>query len=101
MDAAPATPRDYENEAWRLCGQVESANRLSLICIFAAACRADGVAFETVGDAYARDFGHCVAMQCLGHGVSWFDDHERFDLKTPGFETLLTVADYLPAMAEA
>jgi hypothetical protein len=30
-------------------------------------------------DEYARDFGHCLAMMGLCAGVSWFDNHARFD----------------------
>lgn len=33
-----------------------------------------------------RDFGHHVAMMALGHGVSWFDDHAKFQLKLPHIE---------------
>lgn len=38
---------------------------------------------------YAREFGHYLAMQALGHGVSWFDDHARFDLTVPHSEFYL------------
>lgn len=29
-------------------------------------------------DCYAYDFGWYIAMSCSGHGVSWFDNHEKF-----------------------
>jgi hypothetical protein len=35
---------------------------------------------------YVSDFGHYLAMQSLGHGVGWFDDHEHFELKLPLIE---------------
>jgi hypothetical protein len=31
-------------------------------------------------------FGHCLAMQAMGHGVSWFDEYATFDLKFPRFD---------------
>jgi hypothetical protein len=34
---------------------------------------------------YAIAFGHYVAMQSEGHGVSWFDYHAKFDLKLPAY----------------
>jgi len=34
----------------------------------------------------AEEFGHYLAMEAMGHGVSWFDDHARFDLKVPHME---------------
>ena len=29
---------------------------------------------------YARTFGHYLAMQAMGTGCSWFDDHARFEI---------------------
>lgn len=54
------------------------------------AAKADGMdpyvdGFEYPTD-YARLFGHYVAMQSIGHGVSWFDEHAEFDLKLPSIE---------------
>jgi len=34
----------------------------------------------------AEDFGHCIAMQAMGTGVSWFDDHYRFPMTIPHME---------------
>lgn len=33
-----------------------------------------------------EEFGRCVAMTYMGHGVSWFDDHARFEMKVPHAE---------------
>lgn len=33
-----------------------------------------------------QDFGHCMVMQSLGSGVSWFDDHKEFPVEFPNFE---------------
>ncbi|HYG24487.1 MAG TPA: hypothetical protein VEH04_17040 [Verrucomicrobiae bacterium] len=101
MDVAPATPDNALAHAWRLIGRIEQCNRTSLACILAAACRADGVSFEKLLEdvelpdtarpryTYLSQFGHYLAMQSLGHGVSWFDDHEEFDLKLPYIENPL------------
>ena len=34
----------------------------------------------------ADEFGHYLAMEAMGHGVSWFDDHAQFDMKVPSIE---------------
>ena len=31
----------------------------------------------------ADAFGHYMAMQMMGHGVSWFDDHAEFPIEIP------------------
>ena len=33
------------------------------------------------------EFGFLMAMQALGEGVSWFDDHPKFDVEFPRFQT--------------
>lgn len=105
MDVAPATPDRFQNEAWRLVGRIEQLNGMGLICLFAAACEADKESFEAMitryhADAlteadwhYIGEFGHCLAMQSMGHGVSWFDDHEHFELKLPLIEVSIEPGD--------
>lgn len=34
----------------------------------------------------AEQFGHYLAMEAMGHGVRWSDDHEDHDLKVPFFD---------------
>jgi len=82
MDVAPGgIPCDVEDQAWRLCGMIEQANGMALVCLAAAAHRA-----ENEGDGCERswhfdnDFGHCLAMMAMGTGVSWYDNHARFYL---------------------
>jgi hypothetical protein len=41
----------------------------------------------------AEDFGHYLAMEAMGHGVSWFDDHAKFDLKVPDIECSMYTFD--------
>lgn len=105
MDVAPETPERFLFEAWRLTGKIEQINRMSLICLFAQACKADGESYEDIiarwhDDAlteadwkYLNDFGHYLAMQSLGHGVSWFDDHEKFPLHLPLIECVIVSGD--------
>jgi hypothetical protein len=110
MNIAPETPPEFLHEAFRLIGRIEQLNRMSLVCLLAQAAKADGVVYcEDLPDGsrrglveypdipdipdtareqytYVSQFGHCLAMQSLGHGVSWFDDHAKFELKTPHIE---------------
>lgn len=64
-------------------GRLRAANRLPVAALAFRAAEADGQDFE---DLDAREFGHYLAMQALGHGVSWFDDHARFALIVPSME---------------
>lgn len=34
----------------------------------------------------ANLFGHYLAMEAMGHGVSWADDHEPHGLRVPHME---------------
>ena len=100
MDVAPDTPDYARFEATKLLGAFEYANPQwgrNLPSIMAAAQRADqdfhhmhdppGVDFPYgLFSPDVREFGHYIAMQALGHGVSWFDDHARFELKVPHVE---------------
>jgi hypothetical protein len=93
MDVAPATPRRFLNDGWRLLGKFEQLNGMHIACLWAAACRADGVDSAEPPSEHVDKFGHYLAMQALGHGVSWFDDHERFDLKCPRVESYVDQND--------
>jgi len=84
-DIAPETPMDAIQEACILYGHIESQNNLNMACLLARACKVDGVEFPP-SHTYEEEFGHYLAMMCLGHGVSWFDDHARFDIEIPHFE---------------
>jgi len=46
-----------------------------------------------ITDEYITEFGHCMAMMSLGHGVSWFDNHARLDLPRVHFEYSLEVPE--------
>ena len=58
-------------------------NRAPIEHIYQAAARAPG---RHTRRPTPSDFGYALAMQSLGHGVSWFDDHPdipRFTLQLP------------------
>lgn len=74
---APATPESAKKAAEKLAKQFEKANGKKIEDLYADAMKADG---NESGDK-CEEFGHYLAMQALGHGVSWFDDHKRFPLK--------------------
>jgi hypothetical protein len=82
---APATPREAYNAAHNLAGRFEQLNGYDIRALLWQAAVADGKPHADPGDKYAEDFGHYLAMQALGHGVGWFDDHARFPLRFPRF----------------
>ena len=82
-DVAPETPESASDAARDLYLAISRANDKSPVDLLGEALRADGKKFSS---SLADSFGHYLAMQALGHGVSWFDDHAQFRLKVPGFE---------------
>jgi len=88
MDVAPRTPMAALHRAYNLIGRFESQNHMPMVSLLYAAAKADGID-PYAGDLssnYVRDFGHYLAMEAIGHGVSWFDDHAKFKLDVPHFE---------------
>lgn len=93
---APPAPPEVETAARWLCRLIERANEgRSVTSLYGSAKNADMLwggkgGWHSGGpEGDARDtFGHYLAMMSLGHGVSWFDDHAKFPLKTPSFETM-------------
>lgn len=104
MDIAPEAPREAKYEAAILLGKIEQLNGVSLAVVVHRARVADcvedgthkhegsylnqhdGPGEDRCKSIDVKDFGHYLAMQSLGHGVSWFDDHAQFDLKLPHIE---------------
>lgn len=84
-DVAPAAPRpDTMQAAKELVRLFEEVNGRSLEELATMAQRAHQPPTGwLLGNADAELFGHYLAMQALGHGVSWFDDHPAFPLKFP------------------
>lgn len=96
---APPTPQYALYEAAGLLARLEVANGLPLASLLRAAghadyardCRSGFVthwAFDAGCDcaADAADFGGDIALQALGHGAGWFDNHAQFELTVPHIE---------------
>lgn len=75
------TPTPALYMASEIIGRLEHANNgVSVVDLYHQALEADDI----VDSSELRSrFGSDLAMQSLGHGVSWFDNHEQFDLKFP------------------
>lgn len=77
MDVAPNTSNAAKRHARAYAVKLSDANKgATLTDLYAAALNAGGR-----GD--ARTFGHYIAMQAMGHGVSWFDDNPKFPIEIP------------------
>jgi len=81
MDVLPLPiPPDFIAWAHRQAAKIEAVNSLPLGEAFKRACAAPRVnSWEGRADAEsetdAAAFGHYLAMQAMGHGVAWEDDH--------------------------
>lgn len=80
MDFAPPTPPNAYALAGELWSELVVLNRKNMYVIFQLAAEADD------GEIDVSDFGHYLAMEAMGSGVSWFDSHGRFDLEVPYME---------------
>lgn len=84
-DVAPATPESAYEAARDLYLLIDRANGKTCGELFQRACEVDGCEWNAEN---AELFGHYLAMQSMGEGVSWFDDHKEFPLRmsSRGFE---------------
>ena len=93
MDLAPRTSAEAKRAALRLEGRFEQLNPGGLSALLYMAAKADGMDPYTdntvIATEYAQEFGHYLAMQALGSGVSWFDSHARFEMNFPHIEFYL------------
>lgn len=92
MNQAPPTPAVFLHAAYYLAGRVEQGNTRSLFFLLRDAKGADKKRTllqltkedeKELTPEFAREFGSDLAMMLMGTGVSWFDDHEKFNLKMP------------------
>lgn len=74
MDVAPDTPPEFEEIAQRLYRDIEQQNNVNL---------EEFIPPGEDEDFDREDFGYCLAMEALGQGVSWSDDHEDHGLNVP------------------
>ena len=98
MDYAPEPPIAAYVLAGQLWEGLEILNKASVYGLARAASIADGAPDNPSDYDYvaadATDFGHDLAMEAMGTGVSWFDDHKWFDLKVPDIECSQCSFDY-------
>jgi hypothetical protein len=84
-DYAPTTPPNAYALAGELWASLEHENDASIYMLAERAATADGIS-DGLNGIDAEDFGRDLAMQAMGHGVSWFDDHAKFPIKIPHVE---------------
>lgn len=83
MITAPKTPYHAYNQAWKLLGKVELASGCGIYTLIS---RAEHANKGALSDGELKLLGHYIAMQAMGHGVSWFDSNPKFDITIPHFE---------------
>lgn len=88
-DVAPETTPDnafaLAGELWAgLVTRNKETAPGGVYSLFINAAKADGLTEDDEID--YQEFGHYLAMQSMGHGVSWFDDHKFFPLVVPMVE---------------
>lgn len=80
-NVAPPTPDSAVDAARDLYLLIDRANGEKTVGqLYDQACFVDKI---RPTEELARVFGHYLAMQATGEGVSWFDSHKEFPLKFP------------------
>lgn len=91
MDVAPeGTTPDAMAIAIKMVERFENANNIQLETAYArAAARQNAAPGKSYWRAPTRhEFGHCLAMEAMGHGVSWSDSHPDHGYKVLQVEGL-------------
>lgn len=89
MDYIPEVPPAayaLAGELWALIGSKSDVfgSKINGACgVYSLAERAEAADGEKPDP---EQFGHYMAMQAMGHGVSWFDDHKGFTMVMPSIE---------------
>lgn len=78
--SAPDAPLSAKTLARRYALALTAANGSTLHDLWRKASRAEGKEVD------AKELGYNLAMQSVGHGISWFDNHAHFDVKLPRAE---------------
>ena len=96
MDVAPPTNEDARQVVAGWVDKLEAANGASLDVLYERAAAANNNAIaegSNFNEASPKDFGYTLAMEAMGHGVSWTDDHAPHGLKKrlPDLESWLDV----------
>lgn len=89
----PEIPDEVYIFTERVLGAYWGLNGMHEHALLWKALDADGTTFKTdltpenLSEAefnkLERHFGYCLAHMAFGYGVSWFDDHKKFDLRVP------------------
>lgn len=84
-ELAPPMPQEFLFFGHNALGRLEQAQREeyggSWAVLLHQAAKADGV--EELTNRQKREFFWYMAMQMMGTGCSWWDDHEKFACKVP------------------
>jgi hypothetical protein len=86
-DVAPSNPPCAYALAGELWASLEAMNHISMYQLLARAALADAKAIDAI------EFGGDIAMQAMGTGVSWFDDHAKFEISIPRMEVSMYTFD--------
>lgn len=90
-DYAPEPPPAAFALAGELWAALEATNKANMYMLAERAEKADTEHVSKCEKCKengfdAEEFGHYLAMQAMGHGVSWFDDHGDFEIEIPHIE---------------
>lgn len=84
MDIAPRTSPKAKVAGKRFIANLEAANKGTAVgALYVMAATAPGKHYK---EPSPEDFGHTMAMQAMGHGVSWWDDHPHVPITVPHYE---------------
>lgn len=87
VEIMDAIPEEYPDTAYMaadiLIKKMEEINGLDIKTIFEI-CR--GAPGEHRREPDADEFGYCMAMQAMGHGVGWDDNHPSMFHNNPRFK---------------
>lgn len=75
----PPIPDEAYLHAAKIVGMYEQASGLDIHALLWACLTADGIDAEEEWEDYAERFGQCLAFMATGTGVSWFDDHAKYE----------------------
>ena len=82
-ETADPMPASVRTAARQVAREMERANGVKISELWRRASEADG------RPADPENLGYYLTMQALGSGVSWDDDHERFDVILPRVEAVV------------
>lgn len=88
MDCAPDTSEAALDIARKLAAAIEGRAKATLAELYRDASEecANQIALCHRGEHTADLFGHYIAMQSLGHGVAWSDNHAPLTFEIPSVE---------------